>query len=142
MNEPSRPLALIIEDEYQLADIFTQAMKLADFETQTIANEQKAIQALADLDPAVVILDLYLPGASGDKVLAYIHNEAHLEKVIVVLTTFDSLLADNLREQSDYVLLKPVSFSQLHDLGLRLRSTIEEYVPLCGNTPFNFSNLK
>jgi DNA-binding response OmpR family regulator len=125
MNEPSRPLALIIEDEYQLADIFTQAMKLADFETQTIADGQKAIQALADLDPAVVILDLYLPGASGDKVLSYIRKEARLEKVIVVLTTFDSLLADNLREQSDYVLLKPVSFSQLRDLGLRMRSTME-----------------
>jgi DNA-binding response OmpR family regulator len=125
MNKQSRPLALIVEDEYQLADIFTQAMKLADFETQTIADGQKAIKALATLDPAVVILDLYLPGASGDKVLAYIRNEARLEKIIVVLTTFDSLLADNLREQSDYVLLKPVSFSQLRDLGLHLRSTIE-----------------
>ena len=115
----------IIEDEDQLADIFTQAMKLADFETQTIADGQKAIEKLANLNPAVVILDLYLPGASGDKVLAYIRNEPRLEKVVVVLTTFDSLLADNLREQSDFVLLKPVSFSQLRDLGIRLRSNIK-----------------
>jgi len=125
MKEQSKPLAFIIEDEDQLADIFTQAMKLADFETQTIADGQKAIEALSNLNPAVVILDLYLPGASGDKVLAYIRNDSRLEKVIVVLTTFDSLLADNLREQSDFVLLKPVSFSQLRDLGLQLRSTIE-----------------
>ena len=125
MKKQSKPLAFIIEDEDQLADIFTQAMKLADFETQTIANGQKAIEALANLDPAVVILDLYLPGASGDKVLAYIRNESRLEKVIVVLTTFDSLLADNLREQSDFVLLKPVSFSQLRDLGLSLRANIK-----------------
>jgi DNA-binding response OmpR family regulator len=125
MKKQSKPLALIIEDEDQLADIFTQAMKLADFETQTIANGQKAIVALADLNPAVVILDLYLPGASGDKVLAYIRQEPRLEKVIVVLTTFDSLLADNLREQSDFVLLKPVSFSQLRDLGISLRSNIK-----------------
>jgi DNA-binding response OmpR family regulator len=125
MKNKSNPLAVIIEDEDQLADIFTQAMKLAEFETQTIANGLKAIEALANLNPAVVILDLYLPGASGDKVLAYIRNEPHLEKVIVVLTTFDSLLADNLREQSDYVLLKPVSFSQLRDLGISLRSNIK-----------------
>jgi len=125
MKKQSQPLALIIEDEDQLADIFTQAMKLADFETEIIADGQKAIEALANLNPAVVILDLYLPGASGDKVLAYIRSERHLEKVIVVLTTFDSLLADNLREQSDFVLLKPVSFSQLRDLGLRLRSNIK-----------------
>ena len=125
MDIQSKPLALIVEDEDQLADIFTQAMKLADFETQTIADGQKAIEALSNLNPAVVILDLYLPGASGDKVLAYIRNETRLEKEIVVLTTFDSLLADNLREQSDFVLLKPVSFSQLRDLGIQLRSNIK-----------------
>jgi len=122
MNDQSLPLALIVEDEEQLADIFTQAMKFADFETQTISNGQKAIEILSRNTPAVVILDLYLPGVSGDKVLAYIKGEPRLEKVIVVLTSFDSLLADNLREQSDYVLLKPVSFSQLRDLGIRLRS--------------------
>jgi len=38
MKKQSRPLALIIKAEYQLADIFTQAMKLADFETQTMAD--------------------------------------------------------------------------------------------------------
>jgi len=125
MYEQLKPLAFIIEDEESLADIFTQAMNLADFETRTIADGQKAIQALADLNPAVVILDLYLPGASGDKVLAYIRNESRLEKVIVVLTTFDSLLADSLREQTDYVLLKPVGFGQLRDLAIRLRINIK-----------------
>jgi DNA-binding response OmpR family regulator len=125
MDKISQPLAIIIEDEDQLADIFTQAMKLANFETLTIADGQKAIEMMSNLHPAVVILDLYLPGASGDKVLAYIRSEPGLEKVIVVLTTFDSLLADNLREQSDFVLLKPVSFSQLRDLGIQLRSNIK-----------------
>jgi DNA-binding response OmpR family regulator len=124
MKKQNQPLALIIEDEDQLADIFAQAIELAGFETQTIANGQKAIESLANLNPAVVILDLYLPGVSGDTVLAYIRSERRLEKVIVVLTTFDSLLADNLHDKCDFVLLKPVSFSQLRDLGLRLRSNI------------------
>ena len=62
-------------------------MKLADFSTQTIGDGQKAIEALADIHPAVVILDLYHRGASGDKVLAYIRDGALLEKIIVVLTT-------------------------------------------------------
>jgi len=125
MNKQVKPLVFIIEDDDQLADIFTQAMKLAGFEAQTITDGQEAIDALSHLDPAVVILDLYLPGASGDKVLAFIRNESRIQKVTVVLTTFDSLIADNLREQSDFVLLKPVSFSELRDLGVRLRSNIQ-----------------
>jgi DNA-binding response OmpR family regulator len=125
MNYQTKPLAYIIEDDDQLADIFTQAIKMAGFETQTVADGQQAIEALANLDPSVVILDLYLPGASGEEVLAFIRNERRFQKVIVVLTTFDSLLADELREQSNFVLLKPVSFSQLRDLGIRLRTAIE-----------------
>jgi two-component system, NtrC family, phosphoglycerate transport system response regulator PgtA len=125
MNDQTKPLAYIIEDDDQLADIFTQAIKMAGFETQTVADGQQAIEALANLDPSVVILDLYLPGASGEEVLAFIRNERRFQKVIVVLTTFDSLLADDLREQSNFVLLKPVSFSQLRDLGIHLRTAIE-----------------
>ena len=124
MKDQSKPLAFIVEDDDQLSDIFTQAMKMADFEILTASDGQQAIDALENLDPAVIILDLYLPGVSGDKVLAFIRNHVRLKKVVVVLTSFDSLLADNLREQCDYVLLKPVSFSQLRDLGIRLHSSL------------------
>jgi DNA-binding response OmpR family regulator len=124
MKDQSKPLAYIVEDDDQLSDIFTQAMKMADFETLTASDGQQAIDALENLDPAVIILDLYLPGVSGDKVLAFIRNNIRLKKVVVVLTSFDSLLADNLREQCDYLLLKPVSFSQLRDLGIRLHSSL------------------
>ena len=121
----TNPLALIIEDNDSLTDIFTQAMKIAGFEIQTVADGLQAIDRLASIEPAVVILDLYLPGVSGDKILTYIRNESRLNKVVIVLTTFDSLLADKFRDLCDYVLLKPVSFSQLRDLGIHLRGDIE-----------------
>ena len=124
MSTQTKPLAFIIEDDSQLTDIFQQAMIMADFETQTIANGQLALDMLADHKPAVIILDIYLPEVSGDKILNYIRNDERLQKAIVILTSFDSLLADNLREQSDYVLLKPVSFTQLRDLAIRIHSTI------------------
>ena len=124
MKTQAKPLAFIVEDNDSLSDIFTQAMKIAGYDTQTVANGQQALDILASIEPTVVILDLYLPGISGDKILTYIRNESRLQKVIIVLTTFDSLLAEYLREQCDFVLLKPVSFSQLRDLGIRLRATI------------------
>jgi DNA-binding response OmpR family regulator len=127
MNTPStNPLALIIEDDDSLTDIFTQAMKLAGFEIQTVADGLQAIDRLGNLQPAVIILDLYLPGVSGDRVLSFIRNNPELKNVIIVLTTFDSLLAEKLREQSDYVLVKPVSFGKLRDLGIKLRASLDQ----------------
>ena len=125
MTTSTKPLAFIIEDDDKLATIFSQAMIMADFKVQTAMDGQKAIAALADLDPAVVILDLHLPGANGDKILTHLRQDSRLQKTVVILTTADSLLDDNLREQSDFVLLKPVSFSQLRDLGIRLRTTFK-----------------
>ena len=80
---------------------------------------------LADIAPAVVVLDLHLPGATGDKVLTRIRSDERLKKTTVILATADSVMADSLREQSDYVLLKPISFSQLRDLTTRLRIATE-----------------
>jgi CheY-like chemotaxis protein len=119
----TKPEVFIIEDNDSLSDIFTQAMKVAGFEIRTAANGLEAFDKLAELEPAVIILDLYLPGVSGDKILAYIRNEPRLQNSKIILTTFDSLLADKFRDQCDYVLLKPVSFSQLRDLGIKLRAT-------------------
>ncbi len=124
MDTLLKPNAFIIEDNDSLTDIFTQAMRVAGFEIQTAANGMEAVDKLATLSPEVIVLDLYLPGISGDKILAYIRSENRLQNAKVILTTFDSLLADKFRDQCDYVLLKPVSFTQLRDLGMRLRASL------------------
>ena len=124
MGSQTRPLAFIIEDDISLTDIFSQAMKQAGFNTQAVADGQEALDRLATIEPKVIILDLYLPSVSGDKILTYIRNDRRLKKTIVVLTTFDSLLADSLREHCDFVMLKPVSFIQLRDLGSRVRMSL------------------
>jgi len=98
-NIQQKPLALIIEDNDSLADIFTQAMKIAGFDIQTVADGLQAMEKLKSLTPAVIILDLYLPGVSGDKVLEYIHGENRLKDAKIVLTTFDSYLADKFQDE-------------------------------------------
>jgi DNA-binding response OmpR family regulator len=54
----TKPLAETRCDEDQLANIFAQTMKMADFKTQTSADIRKEIEALTNLNPAVIILDL------------------------------------------------------------------------------------
>jgi two-component system, OmpR family, response regulator len=125
MTSADNPLALIVEDDEKLATIFSLALKEAGFIVQHAVDGQQAIVWLAYLEPAVVVLDLHLPGMTGDKVLAYIRSNEHLKKTTVILATADQLMADSLSEQSDFILLKPISFSQLRDLTIRLRTTTE-----------------
>jgi DNA-binding response OmpR family regulator len=117
----SNPLALIIEDDKDLATIFTAALKIAQFETETITDGRDALARLAEVTPTVIILDLHLPYVSGQDILLRLRADQRLAKTRVILASADALMAESLRAEADLVLLKPVSFEQLSMLAARLR---------------------
>jgi CheY-like chemotaxis protein len=81
---------------------------------------------LANLTPALVVLDLHLPHVSGKTLLRQIRADERLRETRVILTTADALMAAHLDEEADVVLLKPVSVTQLRDLATRLRPGYNE----------------
>ncbi|MCL4561424.1 MAG: response regulator [Chloroflexi bacterium] len=117
--EPSQ-LALIIEDDEDLAIIFTEALRLAGFETKTIRDGQVAMEELDGCQPTVIVLDLHLPHVNGLEILAKIRADERLKSAKVIIATADPRMSD-LAEEADFVLIKPISFAQLRDLSARLR---------------------
>ena len=115
-----RPLALIIEDDQEQAGIFARALEMAEFETEIVPDGKAALDRLAAVVPDLVVLDLQLPYVSGDDILHRIRADERLARTRVMLTTADPLMASSLREESDLVLIKPVSFFQLSELAARL----------------------
>jgi CheY-like chemotaxis protein len=120
----SQPLALIVEDDDDQADIFATTLQEAKYDTEIAASVEVALTILREQTPALILLDLHLPDASGAELLPYIRREARFERLRVVLATADALLADFVVEKDPGVfttLLKPVSPAQLYELALRLR---------------------
>jgi DNA-binding response OmpR family regulator len=117
----AKPLALIVEDDQKQATIFAQALRMAEFETEVIRDGNEALNRLASVVPAVVVLDLHLPQVGGKDILQEIRADSRLDNTRVILATADALLADSLQSEADLVLLKPISFGQLRDLAKRLR---------------------
>ena len=107
----SKPLALIIEDNPDLAAILTMALKAENFEVES---------RLAEVVPSLVILDLHLPHLSGTNALRQIQSDRRLLNTRVVIATADAAMADELRDQADLVLLKPVSITQIRELAVRM----------------------
>jgi DNA-binding response OmpR family regulator len=124
LTVPPAPLALIVEDDDKLIDIFSQALTLAGFSIKSSMDGQDAIDLLKSIRPTIVLLDLHLPGAPGEKVLSAIRQDEHLKGVQVILATADPSIADMLEDRSDYILQKPISFGQLRDLAIRIRSSL------------------
>jgi len=122
MNEP---LALIVEDDEDINEIFREALSAAGFATEVARDGQSAMDFLEKTVPTIVILDLHLPNVSGETILRKIRSSPILEKIRVVLTTADAVAAEFLRSQADFVMVKPISYIQLRDLTKRLNPRIQ-----------------
>ncbi len=116
----SKPLALIVEDQSDIGDIFSHALRAAGFQTELIESGSKALAWLATQTPDIIILDIRLPHVSGVEILRQIRADPRLAKTSVIVTTAHPESVDLLQEKADVVLIKPVSFSQLRDMAKRL----------------------
>jgi CheY-like chemotaxis protein len=113
--------ALVIEDHPDQGMVFRSALGLAGYDVELIADGSQAILRLQDTRPALVVLDMHLPGISGDKILEHIFAMPHLKDVNVIVATADDRMAETLRDKVILTLLKPVSFLQLWRLAERLQ---------------------
>jgi CheY-like chemotaxis protein len=112
----SDALALVIEDHIDSAVIFSEAVKRAGFDVETIRDGKTALERLAAVKPDVVILDLNLPRVSGMDILRQIRSDPRLADTHVVVVTAHDELTNGLQDQADLVLIKPVAFSQIRKL--------------------------
>jgi DNA-binding response OmpR family regulator len=115
-------LAFVIEDDEDLSTIFSEALLAAGYKVDTIVDGLAARQRLEEGTPHLVLLDLHLPGLSGQELLTQIRADKRLENTLVVIATADARMGDSLRESADYILVKPISFTQLRDLTSKLHS--------------------
>jgi two-component system cell cycle response regulator DivK len=119
MNE----LALIIEDDEDLANIFAEALRGVGFEVEQIADGRMGQQRLKQgKPPYLILLDMHLPHISGADLLTnVIRKDERFAGTIVIITTADARMGEAYTEQADFVMIKPISFVQLRDLTSRLR---------------------
>jgi len=115
-----KPLALIVEDHVDAAVIFSEAMKSAGFETETVRSGDAALAKLSVIVPDIVVLDLQLPHVEGADILHQIRADERLNETRVIVATAHPHRAADLQDEADLVLIKPVGFHQLRGLGERL----------------------
>ncbi len=121
----TEPLALIVEDDEDINEIFRQALTAAGFAAEVARDGKAALELLEKTVPEIVILDLHLPFVSGETILKKIRSTPNLENVRVVITTADAVSAEFLRSQADFVMVKPISYIQLRDLTKRLNPKLQ-----------------
>lgn len=115
------PLALIVEDNESVAEIYQIALEQAGFDVELAQDGAVALEHLATITPALILLDLHLPRVSGQEVLHHIHTHEPRMQARIILATADLHKAEDLKNQVDFVLVKPFGFVKLYELVKELR---------------------
>jgi diguanylate cyclase (GGDEF)-like protein len=129
-----KPFALIIEDDRIAAGLFLQALSVAGFETETVSHSQMFLERLVKCQPWLLILDLDMPGISGNQVLEMMRRDDRLRQVKVIAVTSYSQIAESLAVEPDLLLFKPVSMEQVADFiaRLQLKLKYQSTIPMLG----------
>lgn len=116
-------LALIIEDDEDLASIFAEAMRGVGFDVELVADGRVAQERLTNgVPPFLILLDMHLPHISGADLLTnIIRKDERFANTVIIITTADARMGEAYTEQVDFVMIKPISFVQLRDLTSRLK---------------------
>jgi two-component system, OmpR family, response regulator MtrA len=117
---------LVVEDDPAAAEMLSIALRQAGFETAVVSEGPKAMPAMRELKPDLVLLDLMLPGMSGIDVCRAIRAESGVP--IVMLTaksdTVDVVLG--LESGADDYMIKP---PKTQELVARLRARLRRIDP-------------
>ena len=115
----TKPFALIVEDHLASAEFFALALSESGFETEIIRSGQDAIGRLSEVVPDLIILDLNLPRVHGSEILNAVRRDERLADTRVIVATTHWQGAEEVEQEADLVILKPVGFEQLRDLASR-----------------------
>ena len=116
MSGTKNPTVLVVEDERQLADLYTNWLE-EHYPVRTAYDGQEAIETLGDAID-VVLLDRRMPGISGDEVLNVIVERGYDCRVAMVTAVEPDF--DILEMGFDDYVVKPVSYQELLDTVERL----------------------
>ncbi|MEN8179002.1 MAG: EAL domain-containing protein [Pseudomonadota bacterium] len=75
---------LIVEDDPSQADFASAILKKASFECRNVTDPLVVMEALYDFSPDLILMDLYMPGASGTELTTVIREQSEFVDTPVV----------------------------------------------------------
>jgi len=109
---------LIVDDDELVADAAADAIGSAGYRTVCARNGWQALEVLKREQPAVMLVDLFMPGMSGSEFLRFVRKSETWSRIprVVMTATNDPMIG--VREDAA-VFYKPLDLDSLVDMVRR-----------------------
>ena len=84
---------LFVEDDPVIVQVYRAPLLSAGYQVEVAADGLDAMRVMLPMNPALVILDLFMPKVDGTYVLKFIRSKPELAEVKVILLS-DATIAD------------------------------------------------
>jgi DNA-binding response OmpR family regulator len=124
-NRMTDKAILVVDDDPNALDIVRTFLESKGYTVATAKDGNDALTQLEALRPALVLLDVMMPGMDGWEVARIIKNHPQFGATRVVMLTARSDFADKhegLRAGADDYIVKPI---QLRELGERVERNLK-----------------
>jgi CheY-like chemotaxis protein len=109
---PQSSAVLVVEDDDDLGEAISDVISSLGFRPIWARNGQQAIAALQREQPAVMLVDLFMPGMSGSELLALVRRSPEWSQIPRVVMTGANDPMVGVREDAA-VLYKPLDLDAL-----------------------------
>jgi len=123
-------LAYVVEDDADLAKIYSEALKMAGFDVEALLDGQAAYDRIKQHRPDFVLLDMHLPNVSGNEILWLTWFDDLLETLKFTIITADPDMGKIYEPKGYRVLIKPVPFEALVEMAREVFAETETQNPL------------
>ncbi len=100
---------LVIDDDLVITDMLTDLLKAEGFEVHVRNSGREGINAVRDIQPDVILLDLMMPGMNGWQVCREIRSFSPIPILILSAVVDSQDVIRALDEGADDYMVKPVT---------------------------------
>src|SRR5512133_2229060 len=115
---------LVVDDDPALAEMLTIVLRGEGFDTAVVGDGTRALPAVRELRPDVVLLDLMLPGMNGIDVCRAIRTESGVPIVMLTAKTDTVDIVLGLESGADDYVVKPF---KPKELVARIRARVRRF---------------
>jgi DNA-binding response OmpR family regulator len=106
---------LIIEDDRDLASLFKIVLEMSGFEVDTIHDGTQGVEVLTTQPlPDAIMLDMHLPGVSGEEIYALMKERGDGQRVVIC--SADVQLVERYKSLGANAITKPTPMDDLQHL--------------------------
>ena len=95
----SGPLVLVVDDDPRLREFVRVNLELEGYEVREASSAEEALEVIEDQAPALVLLDVVMPGVDGWQMLQRMQERYGSIPVIMFSGKVDSTLADDAEQR-------------------------------------------